>query len=215
MNKLTEQVLESLPHGYFTSTEVATLFPGSDDRRYGLVKRAIAAGEIIHIRRGLYCLARKYSKNGANLYILAQHVYGPSYISLESALSWYGWIPEAVHSVVSVVHEGKSMQATDAHFGHFEFVRMTVEEGAFLQQVARHELAGQVALIAAPLRALTDLAYLRKWSWQGLGFVLEGLRIDEDKLRLVPVTEIKALHGVYRGKRQREFIDGLFGALQQ
>ena len=37
MNKLTEQVLGFLPHGQFTSQDVATLFPGSDDRRYGLV----------------------------------------------------------------------------------------------------------------------------------------------------------------------------------
>ena len=74
MNKLTEQVFETMPYSQFTSQDVATLFPGSEDRRYGLVRRAIASGEIIHIRRGLYCLARKYQKKGMNLYALAQLV---------------------------------------------------------------------------------------------------------------------------------------------
>jgi len=62
MNKLTEKVFECAPYGGFTSQDVATLFPGSEDRRYGLVKRAIAGGEIIRICRGLYCLAPKYQK---------------------------------------------------------------------------------------------------------------------------------------------------------
>ena len=78
MNKLTEKVFECAPYGDFTSQDVATLFPGSEDRRYGLVKRAIASGEIIHICRGLYCLTPKYQKKSVNLYALAQHVYGPS-----------------------------------------------------------------------------------------------------------------------------------------
>jgi len=93
MNKLTEKIFENAPYGYFTSQETAILFPDSEDRRYGLVKRAIAGGQIIHIRRGLYCLAPKYQKKKLNLYALAEHLYGPSYVSLESALSWHGWIP--------------------------------------------------------------------------------------------------------------------------
>ena len=101
MNKLTEQVIGLLPYSQFTGQEVAALFPGSDDRRYGLVRRAIASGEIIHIRRGLYCLSSKYQKKGMNPYALAQQVYGPSYVSLESALSWHGWIPEAVHGITN------------------------------------------------------------------------------------------------------------------
>ncbi len=56
----------------------AVLFPGSEDRRYGLVKRALASGEIIRIRRGLYCLAPKYQKKSVNLYAMAQRVHGPS-----------------------------------------------------------------------------------------------------------------------------------------
>src|SRR3990172_882516 len=99
MNKLTERIFESMPACPFASHDVATLFPASEDRRYGLVKRAIAHGEIIHIRRGLYCLAPKYQRRSVNLYALAEHVYGPSYVSLESALSWHGWIPEAVHTI--------------------------------------------------------------------------------------------------------------------
>ena len=101
MNKLTEKVFGLIPWSQFTTQDVATLFPEGNDRRFGLVKRATASGEIIHIRRGLYCLASKYHKNSINLYALAQHVYGPSYVSLESALSWHGWIPKAIHAITN------------------------------------------------------------------------------------------------------------------
>ena len=74
MNKLTEKIFDCVPYGNFTSQEVANLFPGSRDRRFGLVKRAIASGEIIHIRRGLYCLAPKYRKESINLHALAQQI---------------------------------------------------------------------------------------------------------------------------------------------
>lgn len=109
MKKLTEKIFENVPYSNFTSQDVATLFPGSENREYGLIKRAIASGEIIHIRRGLYCLAPKYQNKNVNLYALAQHVDGPSYVSLESALSWHGWIPEAVYTLTSV-SAGKSKE---------------------------------------------------------------------------------------------------------
>ena len=109
------------------------MFPGSEDSRYGLVKRALASGEIIRIRRGLYCLAPKYQKKGINLYALAQLVYGPSYVSLESALSWHGWIPEAVHAITGASF--KKAKEFTTPLGVFRYDR--VPQQVFYTEVER------------------------------------------------------------------------------
>lgn len=206
MNKLTGKVLGTLPHSQFTSQEVATLFPGSDDRRYGLVRRAIASGEIIHIRRGLYCLARKYQKQGMNLQALAQHVYGPSYVSLESALSWHGWIPEAVHGVTNV--SSKKSKEFVTPFGLFSYAR--VPQAVFYCDVHRLvDESGQVFLMASPLKALADYVYLRKKDWRGIAPVLGSLRVEADEFEQVNTASLEALISNYTNSRARRFLEGI------
>ena len=53
MNKLTERFFDA-PTGVFTFVESTVAIDGSDFSRHGLIKRAIASGEILNIRRGLY-----------------------------------------------------------------------------------------------------------------------------------------------------------------
>ena len=61
MNRLTEHfVRNSTP--VFSQADVAVSIGGSDYSRHGLIKRAMASGEILNIRRGLYCLAEPYRK---------------------------------------------------------------------------------------------------------------------------------------------------------
>ncbi|MEA3342315.1 MAG: hypothetical protein U9R15_20305, partial [Chloroflexota bacterium] len=103
LNRLTKQLFDC-PTGVFAQPEVAVAVGGSDFSRHGLIKRAMAGGEILNIRRGLYCLAPRYHRKPVSVYPLAQHVYGPSYISLETALSYHGWIPEAVYACTSASH---------------------------------------------------------------------------------------------------------------
>ena len=185
------------------------LLGGSDARRYGLVNRALKRGELLSVRRGQYVLADRFRHYPVSHFALAQQMMPGSYISTESALSFHGWIPEAVHTVVSMVHEGKSNQISHPVFGQFEFRRMTVKPGYFLHAVARHELQQQVAFIAQPLRALLDLIYLRKLPWQGLDFLLQGLRIDEQFIQEIKKPQLNALLNVYQGKRERQFIHRL------
>jgi hypothetical protein len=135
------------------------------------------------------------------------------YVSAESALSFHGWIPEAVRSVFSVTITGKSVVYLHDTLGKIEFRRMTVNPGFFLQAVERHELQHQVALIAEPVRALLDMVYLRKLPWQGLNYLLEGLRIDEQAIRSVSSNQIARLQDVYKGKREQSFIKELLRIL--
>ncbi len=215
MTPLTEHIIEA---GYadrvLSAQQLERLLGGSDARRYGLVNRALKSRELLKARRGLYVLADKYRRHPLHPFVLAQQWEPGSYVSAETALSFHGWIPEAVYSVVSMTHGGKSRQFTHSVFGQFAFCRMTVKAGQFLQSVERHELHQQVALIADPMRALLDLVYLRKLSWQGLGYLVEGLRIDEEALRSVPALTILRLLDVYKGKREQVLINELLSSLQ-
>lgn len=215
MTPLTEIIIESgRAERPLTAQQLEHLLEGGRGRRYGLVNRALKSNELLQVRRGLYVLARKYRRYDLHPFVLAQQLLPGSYISVESALSFHGWIPEAVHTVLSVTAKGKSHSYEHETLGKFEFRRMTVNPGYFLQAVSRHELQNQVALIAEPLRALFDLVYLRKLQWQGFDYLINGLRIDEQKLRAVTSLDITKLLDVYSGKREREFIDGLQRSLR-
>lgn len=210
MTPLTEIIIESgRAERALSARQLEHLLEGGSGRRYGLVNRALKSNELFQVRRGLYVLAKKYRRYDIHPFVLAQQLLPGSYISAESALSFYGWIPEAVHTVLSVTPKGKSQTYQHDILGKFEYRRMTVNSGYFLQSVARHELQHQVALIAKPLRALLDLVYLRKLPWQGLDFLLSGLRIDEQVFSTVTELDITALLDVYKGKRERKFIGEL------
>jgi len=215
MTPLTEIIIESgNSERVLTARQLERLLEGGDGRRYGLVNRAIKANELLQVRRGLYVLANKYRRNPIHPFALAQHWKPGSYVSAETALSFHGWIPEAVHTVVSMTSGGKTLEYSHEVFGQFNFYRMTVVSGYFLQAVTRHELNQQVALIAEPMRALLDLVYLRKSPWQGLDYLIEGLRIDEEAIKSAPSSSISMLLDVYKGKRERLFIEELLRSLE-
>ena len=206
MNKVPERVFERLPWSQFTTQDLAVLFPGSEDRRYGLVKRALASGEIIRIRRGLYCLTPKYQKKSVNLYALAQHVHGPSYISLESALSWHGWIPEAVHAVTSVSF--KKSREFKTPLGIFSYDR--VPQRVFYTEVERlTDASGNVFLMARPLKALADYVYVRKREWAGIEAMASDLRIEPEELEQITGGMLDALSGNYCDPRVKRFLERL------
>jgi len=66
------------------------------------INKLLARGDIVRIRKGLYVFGRSYRRDPLSLELLANLIYGPSYISLEYALSYHGLIPERVSTVTSV-----------------------------------------------------------------------------------------------------------------
>ena len=206
MNRLTDKIFENAPFCYFTNQDVAALFPESENARYALVKRAIANGELIHIRRGMYCLAPKYQKKRVNLYALAQHIYGPSYISLESALSWHGWIPEAVYTLTSVSF-GKSKEFKTP-LGVFSYNRVPQE--VFYVGVERMtDETGDVFFMASPLKALSDYVYVHRKDWVGLGPIVNSLRIEREEFENVNYDGFDMLLENYKSRRVQLFLEGL------
>ena len=54
-------------------------------------------------------------------YLLASSIYGPSYISFEYALSYYGLIPERVTTITCATFDKKKKKAYNTHFGIFTY----------------------------------------------------------------------------------------------
>jgi predicted transcriptional regulator of viral defense system len=65
-------------------------------------KRLEQSGEIVRLKKGLYMVSPAVSRREVSPFLLANHIYGPSYVSMQTALRYYGLIPEAVYAVQSM-----------------------------------------------------------------------------------------------------------------
>ncbi len=213
MQTLTRQLVdEGLSDRVLTEFQLSRLIEGTSQRRYHLVNRAMKAGELIRLRRGLYMLSDKYRTNPCHPYALAQMLVPGSYVSLEAALSFHGWIPEAVYTTTSIVPGRKSKDFKHEQMGRFTFHPLAIQKGHFLELVERIQLGGQNLLMASPIRALLDLVCQKKIEWQGLAWIEQGMRIDDEVLGRVTSADLRTLKQVYKHKRVQHFLDELEAA---
>lgn len=210
MNRLTRQIIDAgFSDRVLTERQLARILGGSDDSRYALVKRGLQSGELVKVRRGRYVLADRFRSQPVHPFHLAQAFVAGSYVSMESALAFHGWIPEAVYSVANVTPGRKSSEVTHPQFGRFTFHPLAVHRLGFLTGIERHVINDQPMLVACPLRALMDLVAFRKQDWKGLDWLTEGLRIDSEHLHTIGSDEFEGLRQVYKHKAVRAFLDQL------
>lgn len=131
--------------------EIGKAFPGFDRNALTRWQRK---GYIEKIRSGYYRLAKPVAGEG-ELFFAANRIYAPSYVSLQSALSWYGFIPEGVFTVTSV--STLKTQSFETPLGHFSY--RSVRKDLFFGY--RMETFGDIrAKVAHPEKALLDFLYL-------------------------------------------------------
>ena len=204
MSKLIEIIKTQIPNDFFTTAELMRIQLKSPDGRYGLVKRAIAKGDIIRIRRGLYVLSKRHQRNGIDLFELAQTIYGPSYISLESALSYHGWIPEGVQTTTSVSQNRSREFRTP--LGVFSYSRMPKFNYIGVERISSGR---SLFLMADPAKALVDMFFVLKKDWQGAAPLLSSLRIESEDLKKINKETLNQLKNKILSQRVTRFIDGL------
>ena len=113
-------------------------------------------GKIIQLRRGLYSLASPYQKVRIHPFMLANRLYSPSYVSYQSALSYYGLIPEGVYTIVSATT--RKTKDWETQLGNFKYHSMQKE---WFSGYTSTELDDkEFAFIAQPEKALLDLVLL-------------------------------------------------------
>jgi hypothetical protein len=217
MQNLTEKVFKlAPPGGLFDETVIHNLFPGSSaGARALLVHRAFQAGEILRLKPGLFALGPPYRKSEPHPFVVAGVLHAPSHISLESALAHHGLIPEAVYQVSSVTVRRSREFSTP--LGVFSFRRVPAHApraGVEAVTVARNAWA----FIATPLRAIADAVYLNQeitWNRNGLGYLTESLRIEEDDLRSLSLEALDEILESIRSRRVRAYLVGLKGAVSR
>lgn len=147
------------------------------------ISEMIKSGELISLRRGLYIDGSQLDK--IEIFLVANHLRGPSYVSLESALSYWGMIPERVFEVSSVTL--KTSKTYRTALGRFSYHHQNAPYYSF--GIKSIELAqNQFAMIASPEKALCDKIILTagiqlKSIIQTFEFLIEDLRIEEDVLQ--------------------------------
>jgi len=203
MTTLTQTVFENIPNPFFTMYELKNLFPGTESSLYARVNRALGANEIVQVRRGLYVLAPKFRKIPLNARALSQILYGPSYISLESALSWHGLIPEAVYTLTCISF-GKA-KVFDTPLGIFSYTR--VPQQVLYAGVDRIQENQEAPIFMAnPLKALLDYIYVHKVDWNDLNPLFESLRIEPEELSFITSAMVQELRENYSNSRVQKYL---------
>lgn len=118
--------------------------------------RWVNSGRLYQLRRGLYSIAPPYQKVRPHPFLVANRLQRASYVSLQSALAFYGLIPETVYITVSVTAGRPERLVTP--LGVFEFRHI---KSKLLYGYQMTDLGGQNALVATPEKALLDLIYLQ------------------------------------------------------
>jgi len=210
MTQFKDKILEAyFADRILTDVDLHGLLDKTAAARYGMVNKALQKGEIIKIRRGLYMLVDKYRHKKLSKYFLASRIVPHSYISLESALSYHGWIPERVTTVTSILAMGRTKKFITP-LGEFVFYQLPVNDYEFLTGVRRvEEIKDQPFFIASPLRALADYIYIKKMDWKNLKSLTNGLRIELEQIMEIDIDDFIEIKNVYRSRRVLYYLDCL------
>ncbi len=174
---------------------------------YASPRNKIAAlensGQIVRLKRGMYVVSPKVTKKILSTELIANHLYGPSYVSLESALRFYGLIPEAVYAVRSMtLKRSRDFENSIARFDYTQCPSDYYSIG--IQQIIREDYA---FLIATPEKALCDLiAYTSKLNPRFISamrtYLEEDLRLDMEEFFNMDVELFRKCAAV--GKKSAE-----------
>ena len=119
------------------------------------------SGRVYQLRRGLYAIAPPYQKVKPHPFLIANRMQRASYVSGQSALSFYGMIPDTVQATVSVTTGRPEQRETPLGVFEFRHVKPELLRGYRMTDLHGWKQPGQQALVATPEKALLDLVYLQ------------------------------------------------------
>jgi hypothetical protein len=187
---------------FLRDQDLIMVFKGEDAKRYDAVKYALKKGVLIHVKRGVYLVGPPYGKGVCDPFEIAEVLYGPSYISFESALSYYGWIPEAVYITTSACAKRSEMIETSR--GNFRYSHTPSLH--FFMNVSRIASAESTFLIAEPWKVIGDMIYSYKKSWKSINDLSLDLRIELDTMKSSDLTSLAHIAHYYNSVRVRQIL---------
>ena len=157
------------------------------------ISRNIRDKKLFKIINGLY-----ETDQNVSAYLLAGSIYGPSYISFEYAMSFYGLIPEKVTTVTCATFDKKKKKEYKTDFGVFTYRDIPLL--AYPEEILLKEQDNYSYQIATPEKALCDKLYtlspLNNYS-NLENMLFTDLRIDEEEFNKLDVNKINCLSQLY------------------
>lgn len=154
-------------------------------RPYDKITELVKQGVLTPLKRGIFIPGPTLNILKPETFLVANHLLGPSYISLESALSYWGMIPERVFEISSVTIQSSRIFNTAA--GRFSYTHLPLPYYSFgIQQVELTKK--QRVMMATPEKALCDKiittsGILLRSKKQVMELLIDDLRIDEQMLQ--------------------------------
>lgn len=148
------------------------------------ISELIKSKALISVRRGLYIVGPKTDLPTPEPFLIANHLRGPSYVSLESALSYWNMIPERAYEISSVTIKTSKLYKTPV--GRFSYRQLKTPYYSYGIKNIRHS-SKQSILVASPEKALCDKIVLTpkihlRSITQTQDFLMEDLRMDSEVL---------------------------------
>ncbi len=169
------------------------------------IQRLVAEGKLFVVTRGIY-------ETDCNVsgHCLAGVIYGPSYLSFEFAMGFYGLIPEAVYTFTSATFGKKKKKQFDNVFGVYTF--RDVPDEVYPCGVELKEEKGYSYWIASPEKAVCDMMY-KASPMNNLKELKEllfnDLRIDENVFKSLDYDKMIDLSKLYKKKNHKLLISFL------
>lgn len=155
--------------------------------------RMVQRGIYIPIVKGLY-----ETEKSTPGYLLAGSIYGPSYLSFEFALAFYGMIPEAVYTFTSATFEKKRKKKYKTSFGTFTY--RDIPSNVYSYGLEMKKEGNYSYLLASPEKALCDQLYKARpvSNYKELqNLLFEDLRIEEHEFRKLNADDVAILAEKY------------------
>ncbi|MFA5518871.1 MAG: hypothetical protein WDA74_06405 [Spirochaetota bacterium] len=199
MNNLIFQ-LPKHPFDYLLLSDLLKSYSYPRNKINSLIKKGI----IIRIKKGLYVLSPEFGGN-IDHYILSNLIYGPSYISLDFALSFWNLIPERVEIVTCMTNKRNKSFITPAG----KFTYKYINDSIFYKGVIRQENSNGSYMIASKEKALCDkIALLTKIKEKDLDIYLkDDLRIDYEELKGLDLGLLWDIVDVYYSRPVKIFVN--------
>jgi hypothetical protein len=178
--------------------EMDCAFPDCKDLA-GKLKRLEEKGEVIRLKRGLYVVAPRISRMELSAGLIANHLYSPSYVSMETALRHYGLIPEAVYETISITTGVARSYQTP--LGLYRYIHASTPY--YTIGVRMEQETGSCHLMATPEKALCDKIIFTprlnlRYKEETRRYLEEDLRLDMDAFMEMDVELLKQIAEVAR-----------------
>lgn len=150
---------------------------------------------LVRVKKGIYIFGKNFARHPYSSEVLANMIFGPSYVSLEWACQYYRLIPEKVTTVTSVTTQRSRKFQTPLGLFTYDHLPMQVfSVGVTLI----HFSDKQHALVATKEKALSDLLVIRRGGFSSKTHfkevLFEDLRIEEQDLESLNLELLKMIY---------------------